>query len=126
MTNEYGRQQQHEAWTRAADQRIGDAQQRVLALLNQRENEARLHQQRLAEAAERRRQEEAAAEARDDQLAAGAKQQARMTYFAQHPYATDESFAAYWKRVKPDRAALHEAQVNRVVDEMRARGHGRI
>src|SRR5215211_186866 len=108
MTNEYGRQHQHEAWTRAADAQIGDAQARVHALLNQRDNEARLHQQRLAEAAERRRQEEAAAEARDDQLAAGAKQQARMTYFAQHPYASEESFAAYWKRVKPDRAALNE------------------
>jgi hypothetical protein len=125
MTDEW-RQHQHDAWASASNQRIGDAQARVLQLLNQQETETRLHNQRLAEEAERRRQEAAEAEARADRLAAGAKQQARMTYFAQHPFASEESFAAYWKRVRPDAAALAEQQIEQAMQEMAARGHGRL
>jgi hypothetical protein len=126
MTNADGRQYNHDQWLAGANQRIGDASQRVAALLKQRAEEGRLHAQRLAEEAERKRQEEIETERRYDQLATEQKRQARVAYFSQHPYASEESFAAYWKRVKPDRAALDEGEIQRAMEDMARLGFGRL
>ena len=122
MTNQY----EHDQWIEGANGRIRDGQQAVLALLKQRDEEARLYRERLAAQEAERKRQEAEQARRDDEAVADERRAARRAYFAQHPAGSEEGFDRYWQKVKPSHDEIEEARVQATMVEMQSRGWGRL